>query len=80
VSQSLPANIPLQLNGIFQYRSVKANDLFAQKAQGSADHMVLLTDEMHDIAKKTKQETVSMRVITSVTLFFLPATFCAVRV
>lgn len=36
-----------------------------------------MTIEMHDIAQKTKQETVSMRVITSVTLFFLPATFIA---
>jgi hypothetical protein len=40
--------------------------------------MELVTIEMHDIAKKTEQETVSMRVITTVTLFFLPATFIAV--
>jgi Mg2+ and Co2+ transporter CorA len=40
--------------------------------------MESMTKEMHEIAKKTKQETVSMRVITSVTLFFLPATFIAV--
>jgi hypothetical protein len=38
----------------------------------------VITLEMHAIAKKTEQETVSMRVITSVTLFFLPATFIAV--
>jgi hypothetical protein len=34
---------------------------------------------MHQIAQKTKQETVSMRIITLVTLFFLPGTFISVR-
>jgi len=33
---------------------------------------------MHILAVKTKQETVSMRVITLVTLFFLPGTFISV--
>lgn len=40
--------------------------------------MEAMTIEMHEIAQKTRKETVSMRVITSVTLFFLPATFIAV--
>jgi hypothetical protein len=40
--------------------------------------MEAMTIEMHSIAKKTERETVSMRAITSVTLFFLPATFLAV--
>ena len=62
-----------QINGILQHRG-------AQQAQVSADQIQQMTEEMHEIAKKTKQETVSMRVITSVTLFFLPATFIAVRV
>lgn len=47
-------------------------------AQFSADKMETITGSMHEIAQKTKQETVSMRVITSVTLFFLPGTFVAV--
>jgi hypothetical protein len=38
-----------------------------------------MTQDMHQIAQKTKQETVSMRVITLVTLFFLPGTFISVR-
>jgi hypothetical protein len=59
---------------------VKANESFAKKAELSANRMELMTWEMHDIAKKTEQETVSMRVITTVTLFFLPATFIAVRI
>ena len=35
---------------------------------------------MRTLAQKTEKESVSMRVITTVTLFFLPATFIAVRV
>ncbi|PVI06061.1 hypothetical protein DM02DRAFT_681493 [Periconia macrospinosa] len=65
------------LNGILHYRGVKANESFARKNQVSAARMEVMTLEMHAIAKKTEQETVSMRVITSVTLFFLPATFIA---
>jgi hypothetical protein len=74
----MSADLILKLNSILQYRSVKANEFFAKKAQVSADHMETMTIEMHKIAQKTKQETVSMRVITSVTLFFLPSTFIAV--
>lgn len=37
-----------------------------------------MTDEMRELAVKTKQETVSMRIITLVTLFFLPGTFISV--
>ncbi|PSN67391.1 hypothetical protein BS50DRAFT_634765 [Corynespora cassiicola Philippines] len=58
------------INGILQYNSVQAT-------QASANNMTVMTEEMHKLAVKTKQETVSMRVITSVTLFFLPATFMA---
>ncbi|CAI6340154.1 unnamed protein product [Periconia digitata] len=65
------------LNGILQYRGVKANESFARKNQLSAERMEQMTYEMHTIAKKTERETISMRVITTVTLFFLPATFIA---
>jgi len=37
-----------------------------------------MTTDMNDIARKTKIETVSMKVITVVTLFFLPGTFISV--
>ena len=40
--------------------------------------MELMTRDMGDIAYKTKTETVSMRIITLVTLFFLPGTFVSV--
>jgi hypothetical protein len=37
-----------------------------------------MTEDMNEIARKTKIETVSMKVITLVTLFFLPGTFTSV--
>jgi hypothetical protein len=37
-----------------------------------------MTEDMNDIARQTKIETVSMKVITLVTLFFLPGTFTSV--
>ena len=40
--------------------------------------MQQLTANMHDVALKTKQETVSMRIITVVALIFLPGTFTSV--
>lgn len=40
--------------------------------------MSKMTEDMNDIARKTKIETVSMKVITLVTLFFLPGTFISV--
>ncbi|KAH7402799.1 hypothetical protein BKA66DRAFT_9674 [Pyrenochaeta sp. MPI-SDFR-AT-0127] len=65
------------LNSILQYRSTMASEFFAEKAQQSSDSMETITVRMHEIAVKTKQETVSMRIITLVTLFFLPGTFVA---
>lgn len=40
--------------------------------------MEIMTNDMSEIARKTKTETVSMKIITLVTLFFLPGTFIAV--
>ena len=40
--------------------------------------MEIITNNMSEIARKTKTETVSMKIITLVTLFFLPGTFIAV--
>lgn len=57
---------------------MEANKSFTTKAQKSADRMEKITVDMHKIAQKTKQETVSMKVITVVTLFFLPGTFISV--
>ncbi|KAI9773493.1 MAG: hypothetical protein M1839_002075 [Geoglossum umbratile] len=63
------------LYGILEYRCMEASKELAQKAQQSAKNMEKITQDMHNIARKTKQETVSMRIITLVTLFFLPGTF-----
>jgi len=65
----------MKLYGILDFRNMESNKLFAQKAQISTQHMETMTQDMHEIAQKTKQETVSMRIITLVTLFFLPGTF-----
>jgi hypothetical protein len=48
------------------------------KAQESTENMEVMTKDMHILAQKTTQETVSMRIITLVTLFFLPGTFISV--
>jgi Mg2+ and Co2+ transporter CorA len=64
---------------------MEASQRFAEKAQLSADNMEHMTKNMQDmtqdmqeLTRKTKQETVSMRIITLVTLFFLPGTFISV--
>lgn len=67
-----------QVQGILQFRNMQATKDLAEKAQKSAENMEAMTVEMHTIAQKTKVETVSMRIITLVTLFFLPGTFISV--
>ena len=57
---------------------MEANKMLALRAQESTENMELMTKDMHILAQKTKQETVSMRIITLVTLFFLPGTFISV--
>ncbi|CZR62094.1 uncharacterized protein PAC_11991 [Phialocephala subalpina] len=66
------------LYGILDYRNSEASKLLATKAQQSTVKMELMTKDMHVIAQKTNQETVSMKIITLVTLFFLPGTFISV--
>jgi len=56
-------------------RAVESSKIYAKRAQLSTDRMEKMTDAMFEIAKKTQQETVSMKIITLVTLFFLPGTF-----
>jgi hypothetical protein len=52
--------------------------MLAKKSQASTERMEQLTDSIHVIAKKSERETVSTKVITLVTLFFLPGTFISV--
>jgi hypothetical protein len=60
-----------KLFGFLQYRNMETSNVLSHHSQES-NHV------MKDIAQKTKMETVSMRVITLVTLFFLPITFISV--
>ncbi|EXJ93764.1 hypothetical protein A1O1_02157 [Capronia coronata CBS 617.96] len=63
------------LYGIVEYQSMQANKLFASEARCSAQRMEEMTKEMKSLTLKTTLETVMMRIITVVTVFFLPATF-----
>merc|ERR1711939_1159859 len=63
------------LHGILEYQNIEASGDLARRSQVSAQNMEVMTREMHVLARKTTQETVSMRIITLVTLFFLPGTF-----
>ncbi|MCJ1391816.1 hypothetical protein MMC18_004683 [Xylographa bjoerkii] len=60
-----------QLHSILDYQNTQANKY-------STRSMFTMTEDMNDIARKTKIETTSMKVITLVTLFFLPGTFISV--
>lgn len=57
---------------------MEASKSFAEEARKSTNNMEDMTRQMNALAQKTKQETVSMRIITLVTLFFLPGTFISV--
>ncbi|EXJ92076.1 hypothetical protein A1O3_00626 [Capronia epimyces CBS 606.96] len=63
------------LYGIVEYQSMQANKMFAAEARCSALRMEQMTKEMKALTLKTTLETVLMRIITVVTVFFLPATF-----
>jgi len=58
---------------------MEASKIFAEKAQTSAEHMEEMTRNMEKLTEKTTKETVSMKIITLVTMFFLPGTFISVR-
>ena len=60
-----------QLHSIVEYQNTEINKV-------STKNMISMTEDMNDIARRTKIETVSMKVITVVTLFFLPGTFISV--
>ena len=69
-----------QLNNMFTYRNIQESRLQAQKAQISAQNMEDMTQVMYKIARKTELETIAMKVVTVITLFFLPATFICVSI
>ncbi|KAL8628761.1 hypothetical protein Q9189_005535 [Teloschistes chrysophthalmus] len=65
------------LYGLLKFQDTKSNMLMASESKKSTRKMEKMTDEMSKIARETKTETVSMKIITLVTLFFLPGTFIA---
>ena len=67
-----------QVHGILEARGQNQAQQSANRMEDMTKRMKSLTVEMHGIAQKTQKETVSMRIITLVTLFFLPGTFIAV--
>ena len=67
-----------QINDVFTYQNIQESRRQASKAQVYAQNMEDLTAVTYEIAQKTQRETVAMKIITLVTLFFLPATFIAV--
>ena len=54
------------------------NRYLSERADQSASKMESMTQRMEDIAERTEKETISMRIITVVALFFLPGTFVSV--
>ena len=68
----------LQFESLSQHTSIQTSKAFQLVAQTSSNEMTQWTLKMHEIAVKTKQETLSMHVITVFTLIFLPGTFVAV--
>ena len=70
--------IAFKLESMLQWKNAQLNFFLAQRAQTSATNMERMTDAMHKIAHQTKMEAANMRIITLVTLFFLPGTFVSV--
>jgi hypothetical protein len=65
---------------------MESTERFTIRAQQSTEKMERstisvekITTSMKEIALKTESETVFMRIITVITLFFLPGTFVSVR-
>ena len=68
----------MKLYGILEFQNKESHKFFTAQSRTSTNNMELMTRDMKDIARKTKTETVSMKIITLVTLFFLPGTFISV--
>lgn len=69
----------LQLRGVLEFWNTELSMKFTEAAHQSAMEMQETNKDMHLIAKQTKREAISMRIITIVTVFFLPGTFISVR-
>jgi hypothetical protein len=63
------------LYSLVDHQNMQANEAFARKAEASATRMEDMTQDMQKLTRKTAVETVLMRIITLVTVLFLPGTF-----
>ncbi|CAG8948908.1 hypothetical protein HYFRA_00002034 [Hymenoscyphus fraxineus] len=63
------------LSALLNLNTIEASKEVSVKSQQRESKMQEMTEAMHQLAVDTKRETVSMRIITLVTLFFLPGTF-----
>ncbi|KAL9049726.1 MAG: hypothetical protein Q9162_007051 [Coniocarpon cinnabarinum] len=63
------------INNMFAHQSILENQKQAKIARIASRNMEEMSEVMFHIARRTERETVVMRIITVVTLFFLPATF-----
>ncbi|KAI1623065.1 hypothetical protein EDD37DRAFT_455481 [Exophiala viscosa] len=63
------------MSSIIEYQSMQASSWLAAQAKESSEKMETMTRRMERIAEQTQKETVSMKVITVITLIFLPGTF-----
>ncbi|KAL8963666.1 MAG: hypothetical protein Q9183_004983, partial [Haloplaca sp. 2 TL-2023] len=75
--QGVTSHMESQILRVEEFQNTKLNKLLASESYKSTRKMEKVTNEMSLIARETKTETVSMRIITLVTLFFLPGTFVA---
>ncbi|KAK2794546.1 hypothetical protein FQN52_008127 [Onygenales sp. PD_12] len=69
----------VRILGVVRDRKTLLHDILTygnmRASKNSTDKMEKMTEEMGIIAKKTEQETEFMRIVTVVTLVFLPGTF-----
>ncbi|KAI4211270.1 MAG: hypothetical protein LQ351_005954 [Letrouitia transgressa] len=66
------------LHALLDFENTQVNRQLALHTKVANRNMMAMTSDMGKLARKTKTETVSMKIITLVTLVFLPGTFVAV--
>lgn len=63
------------LYSLVQYQTIEANTTFAKQVQTSASRWEDMTKDMQILTRNAARDTVLIRVIALMTLFFLPAIF-----
>lgn len=68
----------MQVLSLMDYQNRITSIELAREAQQTAATTQKLTEDMRSMAQKTEVETIFMRIVTAVTMFFLPGTFVSV--